>query len=119
MFDSRTSILRVFDLTAQLSGSETQALRMGTTKTARRRGLGPAGAGFISPFFKTQTVTLPFALFLRPAIVSVHVKIRRQELQSIRRTRYLLEAIQPVQDIVRSLLDRTSWVKTYFIYAAS
>ncbi len=51
VFDSRTSILRVFDLSAQLSGSETQALRMGTTKTARRRGLGPAGAGFISPFF--------------------------------------------------------------------
>jgi len=44
------------------------------------------------PFLLTQTVTLPFALFLRPAIVSVHVKIRRQELQSVRRTRYLLAA---------------------------
>ena len=43
-------------------------------------------------FLLTQTVMLPFALFLRPAIVSVHVKIRRQELQSMRRTRYLLEA---------------------------
>ncbi len=37
---------------------------MDTPKTVRRKGLAPAGAGLISPVFKTQTVTLPFALFL-------------------------------------------------------
>ncbi len=65
---------------------------MGTTKTARRRGVVSAGAGFHLTLFLTRTVTLPFALFLGPAIVPVHVKIRRQELQSVRRTRYLLAA---------------------------
>jgi hypothetical protein len=34
----------------------------------------------ISLFLLTQTVTLPFALFLRPAIFSVHVKIRFLQL---------------------------------------
>ena len=89
VFDSRTSFFLSGNLTAQLSESGSQAPRMGTTITARRRGLAPAGAGFIPPFFSTQTVTLPFALFLGPAIVPVHVKIRRQELQSVKRTRYI------------------------------
>jgi hypothetical protein len=62
---------------------------MGTTKTARRRELAPAGAGFYLTLVKTQTVTLPFALFGGPAIVPVHVKIRRQDLQSVTRTRYV------------------------------
>jgi hypothetical protein len=65
---------------------------MGTTNTARRKEMVSAGAGFYLPFFYTQTVMLPFALFLKPAIASVHVKIRRQELHSIKRTRYVLSA---------------------------
>lgn len=54
-----------------------------TSNQCSSKELISAGA-VIHPFLLlTRTATLPFALFLRLTIVSVHVKIRRQGLQSI------------------------------------
>jgi len=121
-FDSQTSIFfkecSIFNL--PLKPAEVKVRSENGPPNSHVGGVDFYWSGFQSHLFLlTQTVTLPFALFFETAIVSVHVKIRRQELQSIRRTRYSLEAYPPVQDIVRSLLDRTSWVKSNFIYAAS
>ncbi len=92
VFDSRTSIFMGVNLTAQSSGSGSQPLRMDTTKTVRRRGLAPSGAGFYHTLFLNPYRHASIRTFIEFAFASVHIKIRRQELQSIKRTRYSLSA---------------------------
>jgi hypothetical protein len=50
-FQNSVSWVRPPKVSPQLSGSGSQALRMGTIKTARRKGLASAGAGFAKTIF--------------------------------------------------------------------